>query len=306
MIGINHIVATGCCLSFMFFPTVLPAGSFEWTGNAGNDKWSDAKNWNAVDSKYRFPTEERGKTINNGCDKIVIGSGAKVRCGNAALSIDGSLDGLKTPALIVENGGELTLHNVYLGDALGTRGQIGVGNAGTLVVKGKLDIGNDGFGRLCVSNGNLIAEKDLGVGSGKYASGAVTVSGRSKVLVKGNLILSEAASGKSRMTISDGDVTVLGALSLGGKYHSNDSTLCRVFLKGGVLRLGNLLFKKDLAAVVVSGGMLLVKTKAINKKKMLSLIKSGKIDVSELKNWTIIQKDDHTALGSKDLLASLK
>jgi len=271
--------------------TVVHAHSatYTWNGRSGDGKWRTVKNWTVSNSKYTWPNaQKKNSCINNDCDQIIIDNGDTVRY-SSYLSIDGPLDASIAPALILDNRSKLIVSGaIYLANGLGTRGQIGIRDGATLIVQDKLDVGNDGDGGVFVSGGNLIIKKDLGIGSGKYASGKMIVSGKSIVIVDKDIVLSEAHSAKSELIIENGTITVGGTVYLGGKYASDDTALCRIRLKGGILKCENLIFKKKLGKIIYTGGLLLVKADNLNKKKMQKLVNSGKIDVSGVTNWKIV------------------
>lgn len=205
------------------------------------------------------------------------------------------MDGSVTPALILDNGSKLIVSVIWISNGLGTKGQIGIRDGATLEVRGKfLDVGNDGDSGLNVSNGNLIVKNYLRIGVGKYASGEMTVSGKSSITVGKDLILSESYSAKSQLTVNDGTIKVNGKITLGGSTGT-----CRVFLKGGVLKGENLIFKNKLSKVIYTGGKLLINAKKLSEADMKKLIDNGNIDVSGAKDWKITTIDGYTALVPK-------
>ena len=284
---------------FLSFNVNLYAATYTWNGGTNDGKWSTPENWTCTGTEYRWPNEQKIKFVNDDVDQIIIDNGNKVNISARAFCIDGPLDGSVAPALILDNGSTLTGRFVYLGDNVGTKGEIGIRDGATLVVEGKLDVGNDGYGCVFISGGHLIIKKSIGVGSGKYASGDMTVSGKSTVTVGEDFILSEAHSGKSKLTINGGVITVGGTFCLGGKYNSNDTTLCRVFLNGGVLKSENLVFKKMLSKIIYTGGELIVNSVNVSADDMENLITSGEIDVSGVEDWEIRIVNGYTVLLSK-------
>ena len=283
----------------LLFNVNLYAATYTWDGSSGDGKWSTPDNWTCTGTGYSWPNEQKKKIVNDDVYQIIIDNGNKVNISAQAFCIDGPLDGSVAPALILDNGSTLTGRFVYLGDNLGTKGEIGIRDGATLIAEGNLDVGNDGYGCVVLSGGHLIIKKSIGIGSGKYASGDMTVSGKSTVTVDENFILSEAHSGKSELTINGGVITVGGTFYLGGKYNSNDTTLCRVFLNGGVLKSENLVFKKMLSKIIYTGGEILVNSINVSADDMENLIASGKIDVSGVENWEIRIVNGYTVLLSK-------
>ena len=285
-----------CILAVLGFTHVhVQAATYTWNDKAGDGNWDDAGNWTVVGSEYTWPNEQKNNPyVNDDCDQIIIGNGAVVQR-DASLSIDGLADSF--PAmLMLENGSRLISNDaIYLANALGTSGYIGIRDGATLEVRGKvLDLGNDGDGSVLVSNGRLIVKNALRIGSGKYSSGKMTVSGKSSVTVGTEMILSEFQSAKSELTINDGTMIVNGGIVLGG-----GGGRCRLFLNGGVLQCAQLKFNHNTSRIIYTGGSLGISAENLSERGMQELISSKRIDVSGAKDWEITTLDGYTVLISK-------
>ena len=275
------------------------AATYTWSSKAGNENWDTAENWTVDGSKYTWPNQQNNNHyINDDCDPIIIDNGATVRR-DSYLSIDGLANSF--PAmLILENGSKLILNDaIYLANALGKSGYIGIRDGATLEVNGKiLDIGNDGNGSVLVSNGRLIVKNALHIATGKYSTGAMTVSGKSTVTVGTEMILSYYQSSKSELIINDGTMIINERIVFGGGTAS-----CRLFLNGGTLQCAKLKFNHITSKIIYTGGLLLINGENLSEKGMQELVSSKRIDVSGAKNWKITTKGAYTVLGSEAALA---
>ena len=285
-----------CALAVLGFTQFHVHGAtYTWNGKAGDGEWNTARNWTVSGSEYTWPNEQKNNPyVNDDCDQIIIDNGAVVQR-DASLSIDGLADSF--PAmLMLENGSKLISNDaIYLANALGKSGYIGIRDGATLEVRGKvLDLGNDGDGSVPVSNGRLIVKNALRIGSGKYSSGKMTVSGKSTVTVGTEMILSSVQSTKSELIINDGTMIINGRIVFGGGAAS-----CRLFLNGGVFQCTQLKFNHKTSKIIYTGGSLGINTENLSEKGMQELIGSKRIDVSGAKDWEITTFDGYTVLVSK-------
>ncbi len=260
----------------------LQAATYNWTGGAGDGKWTTAGNWDTGN----VPTKSN-YYLQDDCEAVNV-SGSVTVDGPYNLSLDTTTTTATKPVVTIDNGATWSIGNaMWIADDGGTQGELVVRNGSSLSVGNLLDVGNDGEGWFTLENNSTLTTGGffrigvgpnavghttisdstvnagnsiiVGGGSGSNSAGYMTINGNSSVSTAGNLYMNDGGSGYyAELIMNSGTFDVSGNAYLGDDSTTGETHFT---LNGGTMTVnGSICIPWQIAGksyVTVNGGELI-------------------------------------------------